>query len=267
MLDDLQDEMMSGASGGFRGTSDTAASVAASSAAAWALLLRIILAITGVFVGGGLILIGACISASPPRSLAGPVSPVGTILAVRWPNKGWSRPLLPDHGELAASEQAQLEAARARRGWRPIRRALSSQFNTSTHRRSHLLESTTHSRRSSLDIIPQSHNHASAELQPHSYIFATSAVERIEEPADGQWAAALSCAARAAGQCAASQCAAGRCRVPPRGAASGIRPCFRAASTARHWQQPPPRGAAFGAHLPPTRGARCVRANTDRFNL
>ena len=52
-----------------------------------------------------------------------------------WPNKGWSRPLLPDHGELAASEQAQLEAARARRGWRPIRRALTSRFNTSTHRR------------------------------------------------------------------------------------------------------------------------------------
>ena len=36
--------------------------------------------------------------------------PVLKILAVRWPNKGWSRPLLPNHGELAASEHAQLEA-------------------------------------------------------------------------------------------------------------------------------------------------------------
>ena len=125
----------------------------------------------------GLIFVGARISASPPRSLAaGPATPAGTILAVRWPNKG-----LPEDGELAASEQAQLEAARARRGWRPIRRALTSRFNTSTHRRRHLLESTTHSRRSSLDIIPQSHNHASAELQPQAYIFATSAVERIAQ--------------------------------------------------------------------------------------
>ena len=112
---------------------------------------------------GGLILVGARISASPPRSLAaGPATPAVTILAVRWPNKGWSRPLLPDHGELAALEQAQLEAARARRGWRPIRRALTSQFNTSTHRR-------------------------------RSF------------------------------------------RFPPRGAASGFRRCFRAASTARRW--------------------------------
>jgi hypothetical protein len=75
-------------------------------------------------------------AASPPRSLeAGPVTIVVSILAVRWPNKGWSRPLLPDHGELAASAQAQLEAARARRGWRPIRRVLTSQFDKSTHRR------------------------------------------------------------------------------------------------------------------------------------
>ena len=30
------------------------------------------------------------------------------------PNEGWSGPLLPDHGEVAASVQAQLDAARAR---------------------------------------------------------------------------------------------------------------------------------------------------------
>ena len=35
-------------------------------------------------------------------------------------HSGWSRPVLPDHSELAALEQRQLEAARARRGWRPI---------------------------------------------------------------------------------------------------------------------------------------------------
>ena len=51
------------------------------------------------------------------------------------PNEGWSRPLLPDHGEVAASEQAQLDAARARCGWRPISRALTSQFEKNTHRR------------------------------------------------------------------------------------------------------------------------------------
>ncbi len=108
----------------------------AGSSAAWACLLLLGLIFAGVVVGGGLILVGARISASPPLSLAdGPATPAGTILAVRWPNKGWSRPLLPDHGELAATEQAQLEAARARRGWRPIRLALTSQFNTSMHRR------------------------------------------------------------------------------------------------------------------------------------
>jgi hypothetical protein len=60
------------------------------------------------------ILIGACISASPPRSLAGPATPVGTILAVRWLNKDWSPTRAARGAELAASEQAQLEAARAR---------------------------------------------------------------------------------------------------------------------------------------------------------
>jgi hypothetical protein len=66
----------------------------------------------------------------PPRPLE------RSILAVCWPNKVWSRPVLSDHGELAASEQAQLEAARAKRGWRSISRALTLQFSKSTHRRS-----------------------------------------------------------------------------------------------------------------------------------
>jgi hypothetical protein len=39
---------------------------------------------------------------------------------------GWSRPLLPDHAELAASEQAERDAARARRS---LRRAMSARFD------------------------------------------------------------------------------------------------------------------------------------------
>ena len=132
-LQDWMPSLMGGTSGGFRQPTNGTASAVAGSSAAWACLLLLGLIFAGVV---GLILVGARISASPPRSLAaGPATPAFTILAVRWPNKGWSRPLLPDHGELAASEQAQLEAARARRGWRPIRRALTSRFNTSTHRR------------------------------------------------------------------------------------------------------------------------------------
>ena len=55
---------------------------------------------------------------------------------MHWPIKEcWSRPLLADYAELAALEQAQLETTRARRGWRPIRRALSSHFDKRTNRR------------------------------------------------------------------------------------------------------------------------------------
>ena len=56
----------------------------------------------------------------------------------RWPannHSGGSRPLLADHAELAALEQRQFEAARARHGWRPICRALSSSLDKCTHRR------------------------------------------------------------------------------------------------------------------------------------
>ena len=79
-------------------------------------------------VGGGHILIGSGISATPPRSLDGPAKPVGTILATLA-----EQGLVPIHA--AVSEQLEA-AARARRGWRPIGRALTSQFNKSTHHRS-----------------------------------------------------------------------------------------------------------------------------------
>ena len=90
-------------------------------------------------VGGDVILAG--ISATL-RLLTCPATPVATISSVRWPNQGWSRPVLPGHGQLAASEQAQFEAARVRRGWAgpsagcwgahqpsPTRTALASQLN------------------------------------------------------------------------------------------------------------------------------------------
>ena len=65
---------------------------------------------------------GFCASA-PPGSLAGPAQ----FTAVCSSGKVWSRSLLPDHAELVAAEQAQREAALARRGRRPIRRALAVQ--------------------------------------------------------------------------------------------------------------------------------------------
>jgi hypothetical protein len=59
---------------------------------------------------------------APPRSLTGPAAPAPRT-AVRSPDKAVSQPLLLDHAELAAAEEAQREAARARRGGRPIRRS------------------------------------------------------------------------------------------------------------------------------------------------
>jgi hypothetical protein len=57
---------------------------------------------------------------APPRrrSLTGPAAPA-PLTAVRSPDKAVSHPLLLDHAELAAAEEAQREAARARRGGRP----------------------------------------------------------------------------------------------------------------------------------------------------
>ena len=120
-----------GSASGVRGTDETAAATG-SFAATWTHLL-LVLIIVGVVIGGGLNLFGFGVSSSaPPRSLCGPVP----AARVHWPIKGcWSRPLLADHAELAALEQAQLQAARARRGWRPISRALSSHFDKRTHRR------------------------------------------------------------------------------------------------------------------------------------
>jgi hypothetical protein len=86
--------MIGGTAGEFRSTGSAAVS------SAWACLLLFVLVLAGVVIGAvGLILIGAGFSATP-QSLAGPATPVGTILAARWPNKGWSHPVLPDHGEL-----------------------------------------------------------------------------------------------------------------------------------------------------------------------
>ena len=132
--------MMGVASGEFRNNcSDAASSV-------WVCLFLFVLVFAGVVVGVGLWHFSYAhfsFSATPisagilatPQSLAGPATPL-KILSVQWySSKGWSRPMLPDHGELAASEQAQMDAARARRGWRPISRALTSQFEKRTHRR------------------------------------------------------------------------------------------------------------------------------------
>ena len=132
--------MMGGASGEFRNNCSAAAS------SVWVCLFLFVLVFAGVVVGVGLwhfsyahfsfsaTRISAGILAMP-QSVAGPATPL-KILSVQWySSKGWSRPMLPDHGELAASEQAQMDAARARRGWRPISRALTSQFEKRTHRR------------------------------------------------------------------------------------------------------------------------------------
>jgi hypothetical protein len=50
-------------------------------------------------------------------------------------SSGWSLPLLPNHAELAASEQAERDAARARRGGKPISRVLSARFDKMKHGR------------------------------------------------------------------------------------------------------------------------------------
>ena len=72
--------LMGGTSGGFRQPTNGTASAVAGSSAAWACLLLLGLIFAGVV---GLILVGARISASPPRSLAaGPAAPAFTILAV-----------------------------------------------------------------------------------------------------------------------------------------------------------------------------------------
>ena len=101
-------------------------------------LLLLVLIIAGL-CGGCLILavrgqaLADISAASPSLPPASPSLPL-TVLVVRWErSSGWSRPLLQDHAELAAAEQAQLAASRARRGWRPISRALTSHSDKRTH--------------------------------------------------------------------------------------------------------------------------------------
>ena len=110
-----------------------------STTAAWAspttALAFIIFFIAAAAIGVGLACFCSGFSEAP---LPGAACYVPVTSEGRWPannHSGWSRPLLPDHAELAALEQRQLEAARARRGWRPISRALSSRFDKRTHRR------------------------------------------------------------------------------------------------------------------------------------
>jgi hypothetical protein len=62
-------------------------------------------------------------------------NPAERLTTAACASSGWSRPLLPDHAELAASEQAERDAARARRGDKPIRRVQSARFDKMTHRR------------------------------------------------------------------------------------------------------------------------------------
>jgi hypothetical protein len=122
LLARLQDCMppFLGSASGVRGTDETAAAPG-SLTTTWTHLF-VVLIIVGVVIGGGLNPFGFGVSSSArPRSLCGPLP----AARVHQPIKGcWSRPLLADHAELAALEQAQLEAALARRGWRPISRAL-----------------------------------------------------------------------------------------------------------------------------------------------
>ena len=80
-------------------------------------------------LGGSLVHMGFGSSAALQSGAAGPAEP--------WlsNHSGWSRPLLPDLAALAASEEAQLEAVRARLGWTSISRVLSSNYDKRTHRR------------------------------------------------------------------------------------------------------------------------------------
>lgn len=113
-----------------RSTSTTAALASSTAALAY---LFIVLFIAAVAIGVGV----ACISfgfSGPPLSL----DTVPAMPKEQWPennHSGWCRPSQPDHAELVAMEQRQLECARSRRGWRPISRALSSLFDMRTHRR------------------------------------------------------------------------------------------------------------------------------------
>jgi hypothetical protein len=150
------------------------AAVTSISATTWQLLLLALIVMLGMAGGVELVLSGAaCSSAAASQSLASASRAFGwKITGVKWGNEswtqrpdgfdvvttsasvalpccsptgserlttacassGWCRPLLPDHAELAASEQEERDAARARRGGKPIRRVLSARFDKMTHR-------------------------------------------------------------------------------------------------------------------------------------
>ncbi len=101
-------------------------------------------------------------------------------------SSGWSRPLLPDHAELAASEQAERDAARARRCGKPIRLVLtllSARFDKMTHRRRRLADNIVSPppRQPIVDLMLLPRN-ASADRPQLAFIFALSSVAQKEAP-------------------------------------------------------------------------------------
>lgn len=113
-------------------TSNTAAWASSTTTLAY---LFIVLFLAAAAIGGGLVCIGFGASAHRQELSEHALNGGDPSCLVPLNHSGWSQPLLPDHEELAALEQGQFEAARAKRGWRPISRELSSCFDKRTHRR------------------------------------------------------------------------------------------------------------------------------------
>ncbi len=86
-----------GCASGVRDAGDT---TSATSSVANPACLLIVLIIAAVVIDGGLVLFGSDISAVA-LSLVGQAA---QATSAQWQNEGWSRPVLPDHAELAASE-------------------------------------------------------------------------------------------------------------------------------------------------------------------
>lgn len=194
-------------------------------ATTWPLLLLALIVVLGMSGGVGLVLSGAaCASAAASQSLAGASRAFELkIMGVKWGNEswtprpdgfdvgttsasaalprcspagserlttargcsGWSRPLLPDHAELAASEQAERDAARARRGGKPIRRVLSARFDKMSHRRRRPADSIVSPppapRQPIMDLLLLPRN-ASADQPPLAYIFSLPSLAKKEAP-------------------------------------------------------------------------------------
>ena len=96
-----QDWMPGAMFGSASDAGDTASATSSASNSAYLLTVTVLI-IAALVIGGGLGLFGFGISAAAPQSLAGPLR----VTAVRWQNKDWSRPVLPDHAERAVLEQA-----------------------------------------------------------------------------------------------------------------------------------------------------------------